>query len=170
MEAPLRAFTSRTSPSSAIAAAVAHEGMSVWLGFLNASQVGVIAGQCRRQQTADDSAFHWASIGRASGRVIDDAVRQDHTWGLEGKTGSKAVRRYLARLSTLRRALNRSPFLGLHDWEGHFAFYPPGVFYQRHLDRFRSDERRFVSTVLYLNEDWQTAMGVRFACICRPGR
>lgn len=44
--------------------------------------------------------------------------------------------------------------LGLEDFESHFALYPPGAFYLKHVDRFRDDDRRMVSAVLYLNDDW----------------
>ena len=33
--------------------------------------------------------------------------------------------------------LNRDLFLGLEDFESHFAMYPPGAFYLKHVDRFR---------------------------------
>jgi SM-20-related protein len=45
-------------------------------------------------------------------------------------------------------------YLGLEDFESHFALYPPGAFYLKHLDRFRDDDRRMVSAVVYLNEGW----------------
>ena len=60
----------------------------------------------------------------------------------------------LQRLEGLRVAINRSLFLGLFDLEMHFAVYPPGAGYQRHLDRFRDDDRRSVTVILYLNEHW----------------
>lgn len=59
----------------------------------------------------------------------------------------------------LRQAINQGLFLGLEDFECHFALYPPGAFYKRHLDRFRDDDRRMVSAVLYLNEGWQPEDG-----------
>lgn len=40
-----------------------------------------------------------------------------------------------------------------------FCPVPTGAFYRRHLDRFRDDDRRMVSAVLYLNEDWQPQDG-----------
>ncbi|MEH6367338.1 MAG: 2OG-Fe(II) oxygenase, partial [Pseudomonas marincola] len=45
------------------------------------------------------------------------------------------------------------------SYESHFAFYPAGAFYKKHLDRFRDDDRRTVSVVLYLNEQWQDDFG-----------
>ena len=52
-------------------------------------------------------------------------------------------------MDSLRQALNASLFLGLEDFECHFALYPPGAYYQKHVDRFRDDDARTVSAVLY---------------------
>ena len=57
-------------------------------------------------------------------------------------------------MDSLRQALNASLFLGLEDFECHFALYPPGAYYQKHVDRFRDDDARTVSAVLYLNDAW----------------
>jgi len=55
--------------------------------------------------------------------------------------------------------LNQSRFLGLLSFEGHYAIYPPGAFYRRHRDRFRDDDTRVLSCILYLNEGWRRADG-----------
>ncbi len=57
-------------------------------------------------------------------------------------------------MEALRQILNRELFLGLEEYESHFALYAPGAFYRAHLDRFRDDDKRTVSVVLYLNDDW----------------
>jgi SM-20-related protein len=71
----------------------------------------------------------------------------------------------LARFETLRLALNRALQLGLFDFESHFAAYPPGAGYRRHLDRFADHARfaseggRVLSCVLYLNRRWRPEDG-----------
>jgi len=55
--------------------------------------------------------------------------------------------------------LNRQLFLGLFDYECHFAHYPPGAFYKRHLDAFKGGGNRTVTVVLYLNQAWDEAWG-----------
>jgi SM-20-related protein len=47
----------------------------------------------------------------------------------------------------------------LFAFEGHYALYPPGAFYRRHRDRFRDDDGRVLSCVLYLNQDWDAGDG-----------
>ena len=49
--------------------------------------------------------------------------------------------------------------LGLFEMEVCFAVYPPGGFYDRHLDSFAGARNRVVSLVAYLNEDWDEARG-----------
>jgi len=66
----------------------------------------------------------------------------------------------LARLEGLRLAVNEALYLGLFDAELHFAVYPPGAGYKRHLDRFRDDDRRTLTVILYLNPpDWSATDG-----------
>jgi SM-20-related protein len=45
------------------------------------------------------------------------------------------------------------------DFEGHYAIYPPGARYERHRDRFRDDDARVLSCVLYLNDAWHASDG-----------
>ena len=63
---------------------------------------------------------------------------------------------YLKLMDELRTELNRQLFLGLFDYECHFAHYPKGAFYKKHLDAFKGRSNRRLTTVMYLNEDWQS--------------
>jgi SM-20-related protein len=89
---------------------------------------------------------------------VIEGVRGDRIDWLESGQ-SAACDQYMALLDELRQALNFGLYLGLEDFESHFALYPPGAFYLKHLDRFRDDDRRAVSVVLYLNPDWQPEHG-----------
>ena len=42
---------------------------------------------------------------------------------------------------------------------GHSGHRPPGAGYARHRDRFRSDDARVLSLVVYLNPDWPDDAG-----------
>ena len=50
--------------------------------------------------------------------------------------------------------LNHTCYTSLHEVELHFAVYPPGAYYKRHIDQFRTDSRRKFSVICYLNETW----------------
>lgn len=91
-------------------------------------------------------------------REVRTGIRSDKiAWLKAGQ--STACDRYLVIMESLRITLNRSLFLGLDDYESHFAFYSPGATYLKHLDRFRDDDRRTVSVVIYLNPDWLEGEG-----------
>ena len=99
-----------------------------------------------------------AGIGRGSAKAVNSSIRGDKIqWLEEGQ--SAAVDRYLSLMEQLRLGLNQTLFLGLTEFESHFAMYPSGAFYQKHLDRFRDDDRRVVSCIAYLNEDWLPEQG-----------
>jgi len=53
-----------------------------------------------------------------------------------------------------REGMNLRLFLGLFDYECHYAYYDAGAFYKKHVDAFRGSNTRILSTVLYLNPDW----------------
>ncbi len=115
-----------------------------------------LAAECRKR--AHRGELSAAGVGRGSAQQLQEGIRGDHIQWLEPGQ-SEASDRYLELMDELRLALNRALFLGLEDFECHFALYAPGAFYLRHLDRFRDDDRRTVSAVFYLNEDWQAEQG-----------
>ena len=98
-----------------------------------------------------------AGIGREAAFRVARHVRGDRIHWLDPHEPAQA--RYLAAMETLRLGLNRELFLGLFEFEAHFAHYPPGAFYRRHVDSFRGAANRMLSTVSYLNTDWQPGDG-----------
>ena len=98
-----------------------------------------------------------AGIGRAQQFQVDDATRRDSIHWLDGS--SVAQQDYLQLMDELRLYLNQHLFLGLHDFETHFAYYPPGSFYKKHSDSFVGEKNRTVSVVAYLNPRWTVGDG-----------
>ncbi len=101
---------------------------------------------------ADHDALETAGIGRGQEHRLRRDIRGDAIHWLD--RASLAQRRYLEAMGELQQALNRTLFLGLFEYEAHFARYPTGAFYRKHLDSFRGRANRIVSTVGYLNPDW----------------
>lgn len=124
--------------------------------FLPQALTRELAAECRKRARSGELSA--AGVGRGSAQQVQEGIRGDHIQWLEPGQ-SEASDRYLERMDELRLALNRALFLGLEDFECHFAFYAPGAYYQRHLDRFRDDDRRTLSAVFYLNEDWRAEQG-----------
>jgi len=115
-------------------------------------------------------------IGRGLNEMRRRNIRRTRIAWLDGASAAQA--RFLEGAESLRLSLNRALFLGLFEFEAHFAVYPPGGFYARHLDAFtlpaagagaaaglgrRAERSRVVSLVAYLNEDWRESDGGRLA-------
>jgi SM-20-related protein len=135
---------------------LAEQGWSVLPQFIPQTLTLQLAQECRDR--AKKGALNPAGVGRGSQQQVLEGVRGDHIQWLEPGQSS-VTDEFLDRLEALRCELNQSLYLGLEDFEGHFALYPPGSFYKRHVDRFRDDDRRTVTAVLYLNPDWQDEDG-----------
>jgi SM-20-related protein len=96
--------------------------------------------------------FLEARIGADTSLQRREDVRGDLTCWLTG-TLFPAESRVLGALEQLRLCLNEGAYLGLLDLELHYAWYPPGGAYARHVDRPRGRAARRVSLVVYLNEE-----------------
>jgi SM-20-related protein len=107
----------------------------------------------------DQGDYRPARIGSGTNQHLSTAIRSDRIRWIDEVEPTAAQGQYLAFLDDVRQAINRRTFLGLYEWEGHLAIYPPGTLYRRHLDVFADAQERVVSTVLYLNEGWQPGDG-----------
>lgn len=139
-----------------IAEALLHQGFAIKKDFIDTDLAASLARDARDAYSA--GRFHAAGVGGKTAHALRSDIRGDHILWLDTPV-SGAQRDYLARMEALRLAINERLYLGLFDFECHFARYPPGSFYQRHVDRFRDDFRRTVSAVLYLNEIWDPDWG-----------
>jgi SM-20-related protein len=135
---------------------LADKGWSQQDGFLSDALIACLASECRARDAAGKLAA--AATGRGEGQAVREGIRGDRIQWIEPGQ-SAACDLYLGALDALRLAINRSLYLGLEDFEGHFALYPPGAFYLKHLDRFRDDDRRMLSAVIYLNHGWLPEQG-----------
>ncbi len=132
------------------------QGWSQQDDFLPDELTVALAAECRLLH--DSGALALAAVGRAGMKTLRADIRGDQI-GWLGAGQSLACDRYLALMEQLRVLLNGALYLGLDDYESHFAFYAPGAHYLQHLDRFRGDDRRTVSVVIYLNADWLHGQG-----------
>jgi SM-20-related protein len=137
-----------------LAAALALQGYCVIDEALPAELAGKLASTC---VAAPADAFKAAGIGRLHAHQRDASIRSDAIRWLEPERDPDAA--YVDTMEGLRVALNRELFLGLFDYECHYARYEPGAFYRRHVDAFAGQKNRVLSTVLYLNRDWREGEG-----------
>jgi SM-20-related protein len=101
--------------------------------------------------------FKPAGTGRATDYQVRKGIRGDAIRWLDGH--HPATQAYLDWMEALRLGLNRHLFLGLFNYECHYAYYPSGAFYRKHVDAFKGETNRILSTVLYLNPLWQPQDG-----------
>ena len=90
-----------------------------------------------------------AGIGRQGDHQLNQQIRRDATQWFDGSTA--AQQQYLAQMAQLQQLFNRRCFLGLFDFECHFARYQNGDYYQKHVDAFSGRSNRVLTTVSYLN-------------------
>jgi SM-20-related protein len=140
-----------------IAGAIVERGYVIVPHFLGAELVASLR-DCAQSRDAR-SEFRSAGVGSGASRQELPEVRGDRIRWLDPADAGAAEREVLERLDSLRASVNRETFCGLFSLECHYAIYPPGAGYQRHLDRFRDSDARMLSVVLYLNEDWTPADG-----------
>jgi SM-20-related protein len=113
--------------------------------------------ECR--QAEQNGEFRRAGVGRGARLQVREEVRGDQVLWLRTDEAYVEQSAYLAKLELLRLALNQRFFLGLFEFEGHFAIYPEGGFYRPHLDRHAGTQSRVVTAILYLNPDWKLGDG-----------
>ncbi len=106
----------------------------------------------QRAQSLDDSHWKQAGIGRAQQFQRDDSIRSDSIHWIDKEDPTEKA--FLTIMDSLRQGLNQRLFMGLFDYESHFAVYQSGQFYQKHIDALKGRSNRVLSTVLYLNQNW----------------
>ena len=125
--------------------------------FLDSDACAALARGCRSLHAAGH--LQAAAIGRDRARAQHLEIRGDLTHWFEATAPTAAQALYWQAMDALRVDLNRTLLLGLNELEAHYALYAPDARYARHRDRFRDDDARVLSSVLYLNPHWQEADG-----------
>lgn len=112
----------------------------------------------------EEDQFKKSAIGNQVNEQIVTAVRGDFIFWINETESNPAEKAYFDKINDFIEYLNRTCFMGIRDKEFHYAYYPEGTFYKRHLDTFQNDDRRKLSIVCYLNDqDWQPEYGGELA-------
>ncbi len=110
-----------------------------------------------KQFALDETNYKQAGISSNSDLHLDKNKRRDKIQWLSDNEVSQSE--FLAFSNTLKEKLNRELYLGINYYESHFAIYGEGDFYETHMDAFKHSKNRVVTTVYYLNDDWDEKDG-----------
>ena len=131
--------------------AIATQGYFVWDDFLSPNEVSALRGSIPEN-------WKKAKIGRNEQVMRESSIRSDKIQWLHRDLG-QPVSLFLDKMEQIRLAANQAFFLGLFEYEAHFAKYEKGDFYQKHLDCFKGNENRRLTTVFYMNDEWDPEDG-----------
>ncbi len=135
-----------------VADELAEKSYTIIDDFLSGNEVDELLGAFRRHREEEN--FQKAGIGNAHLYTIDREVRGDYIKWIDPEVAFPAALDFLKKIEDLMQSLNRMLFLSLKDFECHYAIYPPGTFYEKHLDQFKSTNNRKISFAFYLNQNW----------------
>ena len=132
------------------------DGISVRDEFLAEARIRTLleCAQLRRER----GQFHAAQVGGLRHAQRREEIRGDFTCWMTPPL-LPAEQALSEDLERLRLQLNREAMLGLFELELHYAWYPPGAGYARHVDQPQGRTHRQVSLVLYLSAGWTPEAG-----------
>ncbi|MAG86438.1 MAG: oxidoreductase [Flavobacteriaceae bacterium] len=108
----------------------------------------------------EEDKFKKSAIGNRTNELIEKAIRGDFILWMNEAEAGETEKIFFHKINNLIEYLNRTCFMGILHKEFHYAVYPKGTFYKRHLDTFQNDSRRKLSIVSYLNdENWLKTNG-----------
>ena len=94
--------------------------------------------------------FIKAAIGKGDQKQVRAEIRSDEVLWMDPTNLSPLQAIFWAKVAEVKQVLNRRCFLGLKSFEGHFARYPIGSFYKRHLDQFHAVPHRIAVSYTHL--------------------
>lgn len=135
-----------------------NQKYSVVNDFFSSEEVEVLRNSLVAKYEADK--FKKSAIGNRVNEEIDKTIRGDFIFWIDEKNANESETLFFNKINNLVNYLNQTCFLGILYKEFHYAVYPKGTFYKRHLDTFQNDDRRKLSIVCYLNEaNWPRENG-----------
>jgi len=137
---------------------LAEQKYSVVDGFFTSAEVQGLRDGLLAKFEAER--FKKSAIGNQANEQVQTAVRGDFILWLDEATATGAEKAFFDAIQDFTQYLNRTCYMGIAKQEFHYALYPEGTFYKRHLDTFQNDSSRKLSMVCYLNdEDWKPEYG-----------
>ncbi|EUJ10860.1 putative proline hydroxylase [Methylophilaceae bacterium 11] len=149
-----------TTDDDKIVTTLAEQGYVVIDDYLPAHTILALA-EVARTKLSNQEMAHARTGKQAETR---QHIRGDHICWLDENSPDIAIQQYFVHMQHLRQLINQQLYMGLASLETHLAIYPVGAVYQKHLDQFNVGgsaqlNTRKISSILYLNQDWQPKHG-----------
>lgn len=109
-----------------------------------------------------------ARIGSLEQKNTNTRVRSDSIFWVEPES-DPVFFLWNEKIKSLIQCLREEFYLPIQGSEFHFAHYPKGSFYSRHLDQPKSSHNRLVSIVHYLNPEWDDSWGGQIVLYTEDG-
>jgi len=120
--------------------------------FISANEIATLVQKINL--LSENKQLKQAGIGKNAERLTNTDIRSDYIYWLD-ENDTELQSLFFHFITELTQALNRRFYLGLKEHEFHLALYPPGSFYKKHRDAFKSDDARKITVLLYLNQNWK---------------
>lgn len=150
-------MSNKANVAEIISASIVAKGYAVIDDLLQKNQLQQLKNRFNALQQEDE--FQKAGIGKMAHFTVDKNVRGDFIRWIDQSDTEAPVYSLYEYVNEIVANLNRTCYLGIKDYESHYAFYPKGKGYLMHRDRFKTNPHRIVSFVFYLNENWQQGNG-----------
>lgn len=132
-------------------------GYAVADHFLSPPEVALLRQEADRM--FGTGAFSPAGVGKGDDYQRNLTVRGDLIRWVDRSNLPPSCHFFPERMEAFIQYVNQTCYLGIREAEMHFAVYPAGTFYKRHLDVFRKVQSRKLSVICYLNDDWTSEEG-----------
>lgn len=119
---------------------------------------------CRKLKIEIDSLYSnrfliKAKIGTLHKKETNYTVRGDYIYWFENPLQSPEQEKITEEISAIGNAIKRNLYMNFNSLESHYALYPPGSHYAKHLDNSQGKNTRYLTFVLFLNDKWKPGHG-----------
>lgn len=136
---------------------ICTQGFCIIDQFLEMNHYQSLATMAREMH--QEGLFKSARIGLKIQAQQNNTIRADEICWIDEYSQEPSIQAYLKEANSLANMFNQTLYLGLTEFETHFAAYQPGAFYKKHIDQFATTKTRKISCVYYLNQNWHEAFG-----------
>ena len=153
----LSTLKERTTKMEQLSDQLFEKGFMIWDNFIPKHLTKDLNQKAQYLYKTDH--FKKAGVGASYMNQIDKDVRGDYIHWISNTSNDRSIQSFISELHFFIDFLNEKCFAGVRDFEMHFAIYPEGSRYEKHIDQLKINGQRMFSTICYLNNNWTPASG-----------